>query len=241
MERTNESHRDDTEDLKLLTKLALLALSLSAFAVEPAPQLGTYAVLSNGFSIRHLHREVIGETTRLYPTTDSASYVDVPTSSIVRFEPEEVGPAAPKPAPEIAPTKSLRDTIEETSARERIDPDFVASVIHAESRGNPRAVSKKGARGLMQLMPETAAKLGVHDSFDAAANVDGGTRYLRQLLEQYHGDAVRALAAYNAGPQRVDQYRGVPPYRETRAYVANIIRDYNKKKVAQDPSLAHRK
>ena len=217
-------------------------LAASAFAAEAvSPQLGTYAVLSNGFSIRHLHRDVIGDTTRLYPTSDSNSYVDVLTSSIVRFEQEEVGPATPKPAPEVAPVKSLRETVEEASGRERIDPDFVASVIHAESGGNARAVSRKGARGLMQLMPETATRLGVRDSFDPAANVDGGTRYLRQLLEQYHGDAVRALAAYNAGPQRVDQYRGVPPYRETRAYVSRIIRDYNKKKTTQDPSLARRK
>jgi len=237
--------------LKIVLKFAILILSAGllcspAIAADNTGPVhsnvtpGTYAVLSNGFSIRHLHRDVIGDTTRLYPTADSQSYVDVPTSSIVRFEQEEVSPALPKAAPEIAPSKSLRETVEEASARERIDPDFVASVIHAESGGNARAVSPKGARGLMQLMPGTAAKLGVRDSFDPAANVDGGTRYLRQLLEQYHGDAVRALAAYNAGPQRVDQYRGVPPYRETRAYVARIIRDYNKKKTAQNPALARK-
>ena len=84
----------------------------------------------------------------------------------------------------------------------------------------------------MQLMPKTASQLGVANPFDPQANVDGGTRYLRELIETYNFDLVKALAAYNAGPQRVEQYGGVPPYRETRAYVARIIRDYNRKKFA---------
>ena len=106
-------------------------------------------------------------------------------------------------------------------------------MIRAESSNNPRAVSPKGAKGLMQLMPQTASALGVKDSFDPADNVDGGVRYLRDLLLQYNGDAAKALAAYNAGPHRVQQYGGVPPYRETHAYVARVINDYNRKKVAQ--------
>ena len=85
----------------------------------------------------------------------------------------------------------------------------------------------------MQLMPQTASTLGVKNSFDPAENVDGGVRYLRELLLQYNGDAAKALAAYNAGPHRVQQYDGVPPYRETHAYVARIINDYNRKKVAE--------
>ena len=85
----------------------------------------------------------------------------------------------------------------------------------------------------MQLMPETASKLGVANSFDPRANVEGGTSYLSELLERYNYDVVKALAAYNAGPGRVEQYRGVPPYYETRVYVAKIVRDYNRKKLAQ--------
>lgn len=238
--------------LKTLLQLALalalcspiLAADGSASAPRSSAQLGTYAVLNNGFSIRHLRREVIGDNTRLYPSSDDTSYVDIPSSSIVRFEQEEIAtplPSAVSVAPAAAPTPTLREAVEQAGSRQQIDPDFIASVIHAESGGNARAVSSKGARGLMQLMPQTAAKLGVENSFDPAANIDGGARYLRQLLEQYHGDAVRALAAYNAGPQRVAQYRGVPPYRETRAYVSRIIRDYNKKKLAQDPSLKKRR
>ncbi|HEY6305270.1 MAG TPA: lytic transglycosylase domain-containing protein, partial [Candidatus Angelobacter sp.] len=121
----------------------------------------------------------------------------------------------------------------EASSRHQLDPDFVNSVIKAESNFQPRAVSRKGAQGLMQLMPGTASQLGVADPFDPQANVEGGTAYLSQLLDLYHNDAIKALAAYNAGPNRVDQYHGVPPYMETRAYVARIVRDYNAKKRAQ--------
>jgi soluble lytic murein transglycosylase-like protein len=125
--------------------------------------------------------------------------------------------------------------------RHQIDPDFINSVIRAESDFNNRAVSKKGAQGLMQLMPHTASELGVSNAFDAKANVEGGTKYLRELLEKYNYDVPKALAAYNAGPRRVDQYRGVPPYSETQAYVARIIRDYNRRKLAENPSLANRR
>jgi soluble lytic murein transglycosylase-like protein len=110
-------------------------------------------------------------------------------------------------------------------------------VIKAESGFNVRAVSPKGAQGLMQLMPGTASQLGVPNAFDPQANVEGGTRYLRELLERYNFDLVKALAAYNAGPQRVEQFGGVPPYYETRAYVARIVKDFNKKKVAQGKAV----
>ena len=99
---------------------------------------------------------------------------------------------------------------------------------------NVRAVSPKGAQGLMQLMPRTATELGVRNVFDPQANVEGGTRYLRELLERYNFDLVKALAAYNAGTHRVEQYGGVPPYYETKAYVARIVRDYNKKLAAKN-------
>ena len=127
----------------------------------------------------------------------------------------------------------MASIVRNASTSSQIDADFIASVIRAESANNPRAVSRKGAQGLMQLMPQTATSLGVKDSFDPAANVDGGVRYLRELLVQYNGDAAKALAAYNAGPRRVQQYHGVPPYRETHVYVARVINDYNRTKIAQ--------
>jgi Transglycosylase SLT domain len=128
----------------------------------------------------------------------------------------------------------LDEVVNSASGRYRLDPDLVNSVIKAESGFNVRAVSPKGAQGLMQLMPGTASQLGVPNTFDAAANVEGGTKYLRELLERYNFDLIKALAAYNAGPQRVEQFGGVPPYYETRAYVARVVKDFNKKKTAQE-------
>jgi hypothetical protein len=198
------------------------------------------AILSNGFTILHEHHVVMGATTRLYLGTDDSSFTDVPTDQITGYE--------PAPAVFIEPAKTdsakstsaipLNQVVDTASATYHLDPDLVNSVIHAESGFNSHAVSSKGARGLMQLMPATANQLGVNDAFDPQANVDGGSRYLRELLERYNFDLVKALAAYNAGPLRVEQYQGVPPFRETRAYVARIVHDYNTKKIAQEKAAA---
>lgn len=217
--------------------VAMAAIALPCFA-------GEVAVLKNGFSIRHERREIVGDMTRLYVTADGSSFVDVPTAEIEHYE---AAPEAPKAVPVNSPSSptnaaagfparpktDLTDVVNEASGRYRLDPDLVNSVIKAESNFNARAVSPKGAQGLMQLMPGTASQLGVPNPFDPEANVDGGTKYLRELMERYNFDMVKALAAYNAGPQRVEQYKGVPPYYETRAYVARIVKDFNKKKIAQ--------
>lgn len=146
------------------------------------------------------------------------------------------------PAPAVKANRADIDVmVKEIAAKYQLDPDFVASVIKAESNFNPHAVSRKGARGLMQLMPQTANQLGVKDAFDPKANVEAGTAHLNALLQQYHDDPVKALAAYNAGAHRVQQYHGVPPYRETRAYVAAIVRDFNAKKRAELRAEAARK
>jgi len=190
------------------------------------------AVLRNGFSIRHERREVVGSVTRLYLGADRDGYVDVPTPDIDRFEQELSAPAAERNS------HPMNEVINAVSSRHHLDPDLINSMIRAESGFNPRAVSSKGAQGLMQLMPQTASRLGVLNSFDPGDNLEGGTRYLRELLERYHFDLIKALAAYNAGPQRVEQYQGVPPYYETRAYVARIIRDFNRRKVAERRTAA---
>jgi soluble lytic murein transglycosylase-like protein len=216
------------------TMLAIFALPCFA---------GEVAVLKNGFSIRHERREIVGDITRLYVTADGSSFVDVPTADIEHFEaaPDLPASATNAAAPRVTqpsafplrPKTDLNQVVNEASDRYQLDPDLVNSVIKAESGFNARAVSPKGAQGLMQLMPGTASELGVGNVFDPEANVDGGTKYLRELMERYNFDMVKALAAYNAGPQRVEQYGGVPPYYETRAYVARIVKDFNKKKVAQ--------
>ena len=191
------------------------------------------AHLRNGFSIRHERHESADGVTRLYLGPSRSGYVEVPTVDVQSYEHEEDPPlsTASTSADSAASAEAIRQQVANASSAYGVDADFLTSVIRRESGFNPKALSSKGARGLMQLMPETANKLGVIDSFDPAANIDGGTRYLRALLLRYDGDAVKALAAYNAGAHRVDQYKGVPPYRETRAYVASIIRDYNRAKL----------
>ncbi|HEV2022079.1 MAG TPA: lytic transglycosylase domain-containing protein [Terriglobales bacterium] len=214
---------------KLVGWAAIVALSASAFAAE-------VAVLSNGFTIRHQRREVMGTTTRLFFENGSQSgWIDVPTAEIASYQREEVETADASPPPTI---EGIPGLVQAASDRHQVDADLVNSVIQAESGFNPRARSPKGAQGLMQLMPETASKLGVGNAWEPRDNIEGGTRYLRQLLEQYHGDTIKALAAYNAGPEHVDQYRGVPPYRETHNYVRRVIIDFNRKKVAQQKAAA---
>lgn len=208
-------------------KLVLWAVLLLANFPAVASDL---AVLHNGFSIRHERHEIVGSVTRLYPNAGSDSYIDISTDQIDHFERDLTLSAAPRTS---TSPEDLHQVINTVSGRHHLDPDLVTSVIHAESGFNPHAVSPKGAQGLMQLMPQTASQLGVGNAFDPSANVEGGSRYLRELLERYNFDLIKALAAYNAGPQRVEQYRGVPPYFETRAYVAKVIRDFNRKKLAE--------
>ncbi len=116
--------------------------------------------------------------------------------------------------------------ISAAAKRHELDPALLSAVVRQESGFQPRAISSAGAMGLMQLMPETARALGVRDPFDPAQNIDGGAKYLRGLIDRYHGRLDLALAAYNAGPGAVDRFGAVPPYPETQAYVKNILATY---------------
>ena len=240
--------------LRPITIGAVLALAqLSAFA-------GQIAVLRNGFTIHFDHKEQSGSSTRLYTGT---GYLDIASDQIASYDVDET-PVTPEPQPVVQPHPSIQpaaalpatvasqmpasakiaqnvdldQVVREASSKNRLDPDFVSSVIRAESNFKAHAVSKKGAQGLMQLMPATAAQLGVADAFDPKANVEAGTAHLSALLDLYNNDPIRALAAYNAGAHRVKQYNGVPPYRETRAYINTIVRDFNAKKRAQMKAAA---
>ena len=122
--------------------------------------------------------------------------------------------------------EKITQMIREVSDRYRVDPALVRAVIQTESNWNSSAISRKGARGLMQLVPGTAQQLGVDNAFDPKQNLDGGVRYLHSLLERYNGDLDRALAAYNAGPTAVDRAGGIPQYRETRKYVQKVTDSY---------------
>jgi len=237
----------------LKSGILLMALAVAACAGEvpsPGMQIAYDAVLRNGFTIRHDHQEKLQNVTRLYLSADPANgFVDVPTEEIVSFEKVEI-PVPPAAAPP-AVTSSRAEVdgfVNAASDQHSVDPDLIRSVIKAESGFNSRAVSPKGAQGLMQLMPATASQLGVKNAFAPGENINGGTRYLRDLLVLYNNDMAKALAAYNAGPQRVAQYNGVPPYRETHAYVARVIKDFNRTKLAAkqntkaaSPATTHKK
>jgi transglycosylase-like protein with SLT domain len=152
----------------------------------------------------------------------SVSSLSQPDSEIVRMAREGVDSA--DSSVEVAEIVEIEAHIREVAVRYDIPPILVAAIVEAESEFNPRAVSRRGARGLMQLMPGTASSLKVSDTFDPYENIEGGVRHLRQLMDRYRGNLPLVLAAYNAGEQAVTVYGGVPPYRETRRYVSRILR-----------------
>ena len=171
-------------------------------------------------------RVAAGDSGPIYRFTDERGVTHFSNVNPVdpRFRPLEPAPTRPRRA--RAPARSDYDgLIGEVAAQYSLPPALLKAVIAAESGFDPRAVSPVGAQGLMQLMPETANALGVEDPWAPEQNVRGGSGYLRALLDRY-GDLTRALAAYNAGPEAVDRYGGMPPYRETRAYVERVLAYY---------------
>jgi len=136
------------------------------------------------------------------------------------------GPSSPMAGAVVSSGTGMRDLIHQMSVEHGLDPKLMDALVRVESAYNPKAVSRKGAMGLMQLMPATARRLGVDDPFDPAQNVRGGMREFARLVNQYRGNLQFALAAYNAGEGAVSKYRGIPPYRETRNYVSRILTIY---------------
>ncbi len=189
---------------------------------------GEYAVLHSGFRIHADRHEAEGSTIRLFT---SSGAVEMPANLVAAFEQEEY--TAPKPEPPAAtpvpdPALTPQQLVENAARKHGLRPEFVRSIAAVESDFRTDALSPKGAFGLMQLMPGTAADLGA-DPKNPAQNADAGTRYLRELLDRYKNkpDGIRlAIAAYNAGPGAVDRHGAIPPYRETQAYVDKVVRKY---------------
>lgn len=190
---------------------------------------GEYAVLDTGFRLRADRAERAGDLVRLYV---GAGVIELPARNVLRLEQEEaveIDKPEPEPAARTRPQTTIdpRRLIEEAARRHGLPVELLDSIAAVESGYNSRAVSPKGAIGLMQLMPETAAALEA-DPTDPAQNVDAAARYLRELLERYDYGLYRALAAYNAGPGAVDRHGWIPPYRETQLYVQRVAERFER-------------
>ncbi len=202
---------------------AILAILASAGAGADT------VVLRNGFRLEADSHETVDGTVRL--RIKSGGWIAVPAAEVARIEghPEVVPAAEAEAGAAGTPAEpSLEDWIDHHADLAGLPRELVRAVVWAESGYQPGAVSPKGALGLMQLMPSTAAELGV-DPLDPAENLSGGTRYLKRMLDRFDGDPdqlVKALAAYNAGPGSVDRHSGVPPYSETLSYLSKVLRRF---------------
>jgi soluble lytic murein transglycosylase-like protein len=219
-----------------------MKLFLSLVLLTFTAQAGEYIVLSTGFRIHADSHIADGDVMRIQ-TNQGA--IEIPANMVAAIETEEYTPppppAAPQPpAPPADSQKDLtpRELVTRAAIRNGLPPEIVHSVAKAESGYHVDAVSPKGAVGLMQLMPGTAAELNANP-YDPAQNVEAGARYLRELLLKYENDphqVSKALAAYNAGPGAVDKYKGVPPYRETVDYVNRVLKQYEKEQQKTKPA-----
>lgn len=189
-------------------------------------------VLKNGQTLNVTGYQLVGDKYRLQMT---GGVVEVAFDDVERIEPEDTFAVHVPPSVPKIDKSHYRDLVETAASRWNVDADLISSVIATESNFNARAVSRKNARGLMQLMPSTAARLGVHDVFDPKQNIDAGTRYLGDLLQRFRNDMGLALAAYNAGPERVQQYGRIPPYAETASYVRRVQKNYFSAKTPAKP------
>lgn len=201
------------------------AILLAACAGAPAAR-ADYALLRSGLLLHITGYETSGDRIRL---TVPGGSVELAASELVSVEPEETFKLVPAPA--SAAGAPYGELIRAAAAKHGLDETLVTRLIAAESNFNPRAVSRKQAHGLMQLLPKTAAQYAVANVFDPAQNIEGGTHYLKDLLEKYCGNVSFALAAYNAGPDMVERYGGIPPFAETQNYVKKITAKPAKKRL----------
>jgi soluble lytic murein transglycosylase-like protein len=208
----------------MMRLLAILAVGLSLAVAVPATASAELVFLSSGRTLSVQAHRVDGETVVLF--LRGGGQVVCGQSAVLRIEPDEY--PHPDPAQETAGALDATplaaryaEIIARSAAAHGVDPKLVRAVIEVESRYQERALSPKGAMGLMQLMPQTARNLQVPDPYDPRANIDAGIRHLRSLLDRF--DLSLALAAYNAGEAAVDKFKGIPPYPETRNYVRDVL------------------
>ena len=205
----------------------LIILTLTLF-LTPALR-AEYVVLRSVQRLTVTGYQLLGNKYRLQM---NGGFVEVPSAEVVAIEPEEIfTPIVVPVKPGALQSTQFGEFIQSAATRFHVDADLISSVIAIESNFNPKAVSRRNARGLMQLIPGTANRLGVRNVFDPAENIDAGTRYLGELLHRYDNDLILALAAYNAGPERVQKYGRVPPFAETLSYVRKVKHTYDQRKM----------
>jgi len=198
-------------------RAAALVFTAAAVATSAPSARADYAVLRSGARLHVTGYQLTGDRVRL---AVAGGNVDIAASELIDVEPEDLFPAPPPANADFAVRYSK--FIHAAAQKYGVDERLIAQVIAAESNFNVKAVSRKRALGLMQLLRETAVRYAVANVFDPAQNIDAGTHYLKDLLHRYRGDVRLALAAYNTGPQMVDRYGGVPPFPETQNYVKQI-------------------
>jgi soluble lytic murein transglycosylase-like protein len=201
--------------MNTILKTAAVCMALGWFALPARAQL-SYYMDANG---------------NLVYTNDDARHAAKTTAAKVPAGSDSNRNSSDLHAANSAPTRPpgadvLHQLVQETAHKHHVDPNLVSAVISTESNWNTSAISRKGALGLMQLVPETAQHFGVFNPFDPTQNVEAGVTYLSTLLDRYNGDLPKALAAYNAGPRVVDRWGGVPDFRETREYVRKVTSSY---------------
>ena len=225
--------RMDRHSARTTVRLALCLVVTCA-----AAQAAEHITFTNGFDLICDHHSAAGDRVRLYMDSGSTNFVEVNATDIVSNEHLDLA-AKSISSPSSSATdgkltaSELHELLSRAGTAHDLDVDLLASIVRQESGGNVHAVSRAGAQGLMQLMPTTAADLGVSNAFAPRENINGGTAYLDGLLRRYHDNLALALAAYNAGPAAVDRWHGIPPYRETRAYVARVIHEFNRRVAAR--------
>jgi Transglycosylase SLT domain len=234
--------------LSFQTRLVCAAVAgvvLGAASMSLPALAGERITLSNGFEMRCDHHAQIGSQVRLYFTPDDSNYIERKPEEITGVEfvadppPGAARSSSAKAGQDAELSQAdLHEMLAEAGRQHNLNVDLLASVVKAESNGNAHALSRAGARGLMQLMPKTASDHGVNDSFRPDENVRGGSAYLDELLARYHDNLALALAAYNAGPGAVDKYHGIPPYHETRVYVARVIHEFNRRALVRQGEQA---